>query len=263
MGKHFISGALIDFLSVDQWTPDKLLQFAKGHGETESLYGDRHGYEPWIKSRAFPDKWFCYDPYDSTVKDLMAAGPAQELGIKNSQVCFVDKPDLVRFVLPGEPEHGQFFDYLTSQLKPEWIAKINAVQSVGRVDYDFLRGMDLELEQVFLDDFTPCAFSHVNVIETWLEREFFNLNAIMKTDLKMMDPVFFDIKKFGPQDTLLRMRECYNPDCGKWFVFNRPKQKFCCEHCRTDHHNRQKIQTGYLKDYQQKKRDEGHPAYFR
>lgn len=60
-----------------------------------------------------------------------------------------------------------------------------------------------------------------------------------------------------------KLRVCDNPSCGKMFLFIRSTKLFCDRHCRDQHNNEEKIESGYLATYQKRKRDEGHPSYWR
>lgn len=58
-----------------------------------------------------------------------------------------------------------------------------------------------------------------------------------------------------------RVRACADPDCGRLFVYNRPKQTFCNDDCRYHFHNVVKIRSGYMADYQRKGRKENPATY--
>ncbi len=58
-----------------------------------------------------------------------------------------------------------------------------------------------------------------------------------------------------------KLRVCDNPGCGKMFLFNRPKQRFCENDCRHQYHNKDKIESGYLAKHQAKGRAEKPEIY--
>jgi len=62
-------------------------------------------------------------------------------------------------------------------------------------------------------------------------------------------------------DDFRKLRPC--EWCGDLFLFHRKTKRHCSDTCRRAKGNKWKIKSGYLKEYQQKKRDEGNPAYFR
>jgi len=243
MGRHIISGALLNFLNVEQWTPETLLQYAKDHGENQTLHGVQHGHDPWVESRVFPGKRFCYDPNDRSAIDLNAAGPAQELGFKNGQVCLVDKEYVLKYTLPGESEYQDFLDYLGAQLRAEWIDRIREYQEKGKLSGEYMDHLRATLTISFFNDFRVYAYCNVSQIEAWLERDFFNTIA------------------FGGGDIFKRFRSCKNPQCGKWFLYNRPKQESCSDDCRRNYHNRKNIDSGYIRDFIRRKREEDPSTY--
>jgi len=62
-------------------------------------------------------------------------------------------------------------------------------------------------------------------------------------------------------DAFTRLRACDNIFCWKVFLYNRPKQIFCCPACKDQHHNNRKIESGYLARHQAKGRAENPDVY--
>jgi hypothetical protein len=214
---------VIEFLNVKSWNADLLRQYAKTYGRPETVYGEQHGHDAFIKSRAFPGKHFFFVE-DQQAKELLR------------------EEDRGLFVLPGETAYQSFLDYLSGELRQEWQERIINTRDAGP-DRDYLHEIKNRLELDFLKDFHVIAKPAKNRIENWIECEYFNGTSL----------------GFGAD--LKRLRTCKNPDCGKWFFYNRPKQTFCCDACRHRYNNHVKIKSGYLAEHQRKGRAEKPTIY--
>jgi len=223
MSKRLISGALLDFLNVREWTPEQLLIFFKDHGAIESLYGHHHGHDAWVKSRAFPDKRFCLSSTDEAVVDLSLHHAG--------------------FILPEDPEYQIFADYLKNELRSDWIQRIAEYQDSGELSQKYMDHLRSSLTVSFNNDFSIHAYCNTCELESWLERDFFNFIA------------------FGGGGIFKKFRECKNPECRQWFLYNRPKQEFCSDKCRRNYWNRKNIDSGYIRDFIRRKREEDPITY--
>ena len=67
----------------------------------------------------------------------------------------------------------------------------------------------------------------------------------------------------GTGEQYRKIRQCRKPDCKKWFVYNRPKQKFCSNKCRLDFHNAIYKKDGSAAAHQRKGRAEKPDIYLK
>ena len=67
----------------------------------------------------------------------------------------------------------------------------------------------------------------------------------------------------GRGENFKKLRQCRKLDCGKWFVYNRPKQIFCSDKCRLDHHNAIYTADGRAAAHQRKGRAERPEIYLK
>jgi hypothetical protein len=67
----------------------------------------------------------------------------------------------------------------------------------------------------------------------------------------------------GDGEAYKRIRTCSDPDCGRLFIYNRPKQTFCNNDCRFHFHNVVKTRNGYMAEHQRRGRKENPAIYVR
>lgn len=75
------------------------------------------------------------------------------------------------------------------------------------------------------------------------------------------------VKFFSNERNAKLVHKCENPECARFFVAKRVKQKgkgikFCSTKCRLDVSNRRRIESGEHRDYKRKKRKEGAPESY-
>ncbi len=221
---------LLDFLNIKAWNIEALFGLYKDHGLYVSEAGYKQGYEFSSCFEGFlPNLFFFFMPDDPFAASLL------EQGI---DVC-----------LPGDERYQELFDYLTT-LQSEWGKAINFTVEHGP-NFDFLNYtmslVDIRLAQ----GANPwdAMFEHdrgqITPFEQFLEFDF-------------LQPFLV-----GQGKQYKKLRVCKNPDCGKWFIYNRPKQLYCNETCRHNYHNHIKIESGYMAEYQRKGREEKPLIYIR
>ena len=147
--------------------------------------------------------------------------------------------------IDGSEECQLFYKYL-SVLQNDWIAEVKYTISKGadRVElgrawkdpsYVFYNLMDADpwKVEIVLTANDDCSFEHYLTLS--YVRPFIQ----------------------GTGDRYKRLRQCRKADCSKWFIYNRPKQEFCCDKCRLNYHNAIYAETGKAAAYMKKARDEG------
>ena len=220
---------LLDFMNVKEWNYEVLLSLFKKHGIKWSMEGYRVGYEMSFRSSAFPDRSYFFEPdhyYQELVKcGADAAAPADTEKYKAFFTHFDAVLQMWNDIVLNTIEHGPDIEIINQII---YEAKFKMVAEPGS------RGIDL-------------SYSHSNsgFIEDVLEQDY------LKTFLNHHGEMF------------KKLKTCAKPECGKWFIYQRSTKKYCCDKCRRDQDNRNKIKSGYLSAHQKKQRDKGIPAYFR
>ncbi|MDD2465468.1 MAG: hypothetical protein PHI97_15835 [Desulfobulbus sp.] len=148
--------------------------------------------------------------------------------------------------LSFECPEEEFFHVL-AELQAYWQNLLEQVREHGQ-DIKFLTEIAARAEWSIEETQNPFApkignfHFRASTIEEWLEFRYLDAATYYGDDFK-------------------RLRTCANPACGKKFLFNRPKQKFCRDACRHHFNNRIKIESGYLARHQKKGREEKPEIY--
>ena len=220
---------LFDFLNVKSWSVDELLTLFKRHGIKWSVAGYAQGYESSFDSKAFPDRIFF---------------------LERSSFCDDLKESGADVVTPDDIDgYDRFFDYFEGVIQ-EWFERVGRTVKYG-ADVDILN-QTLKIARIGVSyDENPWAVGLT----------YQGGDAFFIEDVLALDYLKAFVENHGA--VIQKARLCKNPRCFNWFIYNRPTKLFCCDECKDRFHNRIKIKSGYLKRHQQKKRDEGHPSYFR
>jgi hypothetical protein len=193
---------LIDFLNVKEFSAEILLELHQKHGLFHSLWGQRQGYEDKLLSSGFlPGTIFFFDSGCPIAAELKEKGPEFA-------------------AMPGDEKFKGLFDYL-KVLQGVWAERIEATITEGP-DLDLLNESEAKAKVVF----EPGE-------NRWSVKPRYWLQGARFEDYLNFD--YLHIFLTGQGEVLKKLRICENQDCGKWFIYNRPKQRFCCDACRKSH----------------------------
>lgn len=193
---------LLDFINTKSWTIDRLLDFHKTHGLYDSMGGQKLGYETKLVSASHPGCIFWFE--------------GDKLALKLAAATNLD-------VLPGDPRYQELFAYLL-EMRDLWIVCIKNTITDGP-NISFLNSIANRSRFQISEGASPWA---VEVGNFWTEKSTFEI---------YLEADYLRVFLTGQGDLLKKLRTCQNEDCSKWFIFNRPKQKYCCNKCRLAYHN--------------------------
>ncbi|MBC8393443.1 MAG: hypothetical protein H8E17_12860 [Deltaproteobacteria bacterium] len=193
---------LLDFINTKSWTIDRLLDFHKTHGLYSTVHGQELGYETKLVSESHQGCIFWFKEDEVSLK--MAA--ATDLS-----------------VLPGDPRYQELFAYLL-RMRDLWIDSIKNTITDGP-NISFLNSIANRSRFQVNEGASPWA---VEVGNFWTEDSTFEV---------YLEADYLRVFLTGKGDLLKKLKICQNEDCSKWFVFNRPKQIYCCDKCRLAYHN--------------------------
>jgi len=223
---------LLDFVNVKVWSKEELRHLQTKHGLAASIGGQERGYDDYVNLQ-HTEGHFLLDDEPEPLPFLAALG--------------YNEPAPHWRGLPRVRE-DVFFSALLD-LQEEWRTRLKLTSEHGP-DIVFLneiaapaKWMVVRTANPFAPTVGPFGF-HPGPLDKFLEFRF--LDATLTQG-----------------DNFRKLRMCENPTCGKMFLHNRPKQKFCEDACRRRYHNRKMIETGYLRDHQQRKRDAGDERYMK
>jgi uncharacterized protein YlaI len=219
---------LIDFLNVKSWTVDELLTLFKRHSIKWSVAGYAQGYENHFDSKAFPGRLFFLER-SSFCDDLIESG--------------------VDVVTPDDIEgYDRFFNHFEDVIQ-EWFERMGRTVKDGP-DVDILN-QTMKIARIGVS----------NDKNPWVaELTYQGGDAFFIEDVLALDYLKTFVE--GQGSVIKKARLCKNPQCFSWFIYNRPKQLYCCDTCRLGHHNKKRVQSGEHAAYQRKMR-KINPASYR
>jgi hypothetical protein len=240
---------LIDFANVGKW--DRKAFFA---------IGEKFGWKVILSKPMLFDmlKRYLFDRGKITHEHYMAfldeKNRPQELS--SCAVCALENPTLenLKFyndpVMPGDELFEKFLGYMNGlSLFWRWIVKDTAKNGPANLVLNYIMRIE-SIEVSFQEGENPwkpklSALTGLGYLEVKLAADY-------------LEPF-----THGNGEIYKRIRICNDPDCGKLFVFNRPKQNFCNDECRYHFHNVVKIRNGYLAEHQRRGRQDNPATYVR
>lgn len=193
---------LLDFMNTKAWDVESLFNFIRKHGFISTQAGWELGYEEKVTTAKYPN-------YIFWLKE-------SEVALKLAAVSDIA-------VLPGDPRYQDLFAYLL-KMRALWDGVIKKTITEGP-NFSFLNAISHHTQFSVNEGPTPWTVEVGNfctdqtLFEDFLEADYLR--------------VFLT----GQGDLFKKLRICQNEDCSKWFVFNRPKQIYCCDKCRLAYHN--------------------------
>jgi len=183
---------------------------------------EKHKQASWFSSKQFPGRYFILD----------ADNPPE--------IINVDYQDKLDIAWPESEKFATFLEYLGA-LQDEW--KTRVIQTIEQgPDIDFLNEAYRVTQIEFIKGETPWRTRAVPQ----------STNQFVFEDILLFDYLFLFLADLG--EWFKKIRACKNPDCARWFMYKRPKQLYCCDKCRLDFHNRERIKSGDHAAYQRKMR---------
>ena len=193
----------LDFMNTKVWDMKSLFDLIKKHGFIHSQAGWELGYEEKFLTSAYPHCIFWLKEDDEDALKLAAV------------------TDLS--VLPGDPRYQGFFAYLL-KLRAVWDGVIKKTITEGP-EISFLN--EITNHTRFLVSEGPTLWT-VEVGNFWTDQSVFE---------DYLEADYLRVFLTGQGGLFKKLRTCQNEECSKWFVFNRPKQIYCCDKCRLAYHN--------------------------
>nr|NJM01831.1 hypothetical protein [Desulfobacula sp.] len=212
---------LLDFLNIKVFSVESLIELFKKNKVMITIDGYERGYERQFYSKlaGFENINFWLEP------DFREHYPSE-----------------IDIIMPGDKRYEEYFDLL-SKLQGEWAIEIEQTKKQGP-DINFLNKI---LKSSKFEELTtgenpwdiskpkPKLEKHL-YIEEFLDLDY------LQTFLDRNGHLFKQI------------RVCKNPECSKFFVYNRPDKLHCCEACRLRVSNKKRIEDGKHAAYQRKMR---------
>ena len=185
------------------------------------MAGQKRGYELLLKTRAFPDCLFFLES-NTFADDIAKAGQG---------------------ILPGDSRFNGLFEHL-GMLRDEWIQRLDETRSNGP-DISFLNEVAKRTRFQVTAGKKPFSVEVDNYFDSGMMFEDFIESEYLK--------IFIT----GRGDVFKKVRVCRYDQCRKWFVYNRPKQRACCDGCRMAFHNERYVKSGKAAEYMKKGREKG------
>jgi len=243
---------LIDFLNIKEWTVENLFGLVQTYGLCIHVRDFEQSYKNWTQFRNFPNHFYFRKP------DAYAA--------------FLQEKGAIVVLPEDEEKYQEMFNYLEALQQEDWKQMVEQTIESGP-DIDFLNESmklaDIELVKRGSTDFICIDGLYGAVEETYSKNTYdpWKVDFLYARSAKSI--AFENFLEFsylypfleGRGEQFRRLKTCKNPDCGKWFVYNRPKQTFCCNDCRHRYNNHIKIKSGYLAEHQRKGRAEKPSIY--
>lgn len=226
---------LLDFVNVKTWSKAAIFFLVDKYDLITTRFGKINGYELTAHLRKFGNK--------AIVRDRESENDPPVFAYLMPEKDYIDF--LSSFSENLLPEKD-FFEALI-ELQIYWRDILGRIPTHGH-DVKVLNEIAARSEWQVVESKNPFApmvgnyFLKPGGVDGWLESCYLQAST-----------------KQG--DRFKRLRICENPACGKMFLFNRPKQKFCETACRHEYHNKQKIESGYLARHQAKGRSEKPEIY--
>ncbi|MDA3897335.1 MAG: hypothetical protein PF482_14460 [Desulfobacteraceae bacterium] len=214
---------LLDFVNTKKWNIDTLTAFFKKYGFVISMAGYNQGYELQFITRAFPENIFRLESDDHSINGI---------------------------IIPGDDRFNDFFEYLQTIIRDVWIERLMDTKE---------RGPDISL----MNEIAKRARFEISEGKKPFLVEVGNYYHDGMMFEEFLEAEYLKIFMTGQGDRFKKLRICRKPDCGKWFIYNRPKQNFCSDKCRLDFHNAIYKEDGRAAAHQRKGRSEKPDIYLK